>query len=73
MKYHHFLNGMYCDKLSNLIAAFWVDTDQFERDFNAMIAYITQNIDKKGSTNNCFICQAKAKKEAVDGLIVSEA
>ena len=44
------LNGIRHGKLSTAVAAVKAHPDKFEKNFDAVIAFLTQHIDKRGPT-----------------------
>ena len=49
-KVRHLFNGIRCDKLSTVVAAVRAHPDKCERDFNVVVAFLTQYIDQKAPT-----------------------
>ena len=46
------LNGIRCDMLSTAVATVRLYQDKYKKDFNAVIAFLTQYIDKRGPTSS---------------------
>ena len=51
-KVQYLLNGIRCDKLSTAVVAVRVHPDMYEKDFDAVVAFLTQYINKKAPTPN---------------------
>ena len=49
-KVRYLLNGVRCDKLSTVVVAVRVHSDKYEKDFDAVSAFLTQYIDKRAPT-----------------------
>ena len=47
LKVWYLLNGIRYDKLSTAVAAVWAHPDKYEKDFHAVIAFLTQCMDKR--------------------------
>ena len=43
-------NGIRCDKLSTVVAAIRAHLDKYEKDFNTVVAFLTQYLDKRAPT-----------------------
>ena len=46
MKVHYVLNGIRCNKLFTVVASTKAHTDNYEKNFNAVVTFLTQYIDK---------------------------
>ena len=44
------LKGIRCDKLSTAVVTVRVHPDRYEKDFDAVVTFLTQYIDKKAPT-----------------------
>ena len=51
-KVQYLLNGIRCDKLAMAVAAVRAHPDKYQKDFNAVVAFLTQYIDKTAPTPN---------------------
>ena len=49
-KVRYLLNSIRCEKLSTAVTAVMAHPDKYEKDFNAVVAFLTQYIDKRAST-----------------------
>ena len=49
-KVRYLLNGIRCDKLSTAVAAVRIHPDKYKKDFNAVVAFLTQYINKRSPT-----------------------
>ena len=49
-KVQYLLNGIRCDKLSTAVATVRAHTYKYEKDFDTVVAFLTQYIDKKAPT-----------------------
>ena len=49
-KVQYILNGIRCDKLSTAVATVRVHQDKYEKDFNAVVAFVTQYVSKRVPT-----------------------
>ena len=47
LKNQYLLNGIRCDKLSTAVATVRLHLDKYERDFDTVVAFLTQYIDKR--------------------------
>ena len=47
-KVSYLLNGIRHNELSTVIATVWSHSDKYEQEFDAIVAFLTQNIDKQG-------------------------
>ena len=51
-KARYLLNGIRCDKLSTALAAVRAHPDKYEKDFYAVVTFLTQYIDKRAPTQS---------------------
>ena len=49
-KVRYLLNGIRCDKFSTAATAVMVHLDKYEKDYHAVVAFLTQYIDKRAPT-----------------------
>ena len=49
-KVRYLLNSIWCDKLSTAVTAVRAHPDKYQKDFNAVVAFLTQYIDKRAPT-----------------------
>ena len=49
-KVRYLLNGIRCDKLSTAVATIRAHPDKYDKDFDAVVAFLTQYIDKRAPT-----------------------
>ena len=47
LKVRYLMNGIRCGKLSTVVAAVRVHPDKYEKDFDAVVTFLTQYIDKR--------------------------
>ena len=49
------MNGIECDKISTVVAALRAQSDKYKKEFDAVVAFFTQYIDKKAPTPNVMV------------------
>ena len=49
-KVQYLLNSMRCDKLSTAVATVRANPDKYQKDFDTVVAFLTQYVDKKAPT-----------------------
>ena len=63
-KVRYLLNGIRCDKLSTAVTAVRAHPDKWEKDFDALVAFFTQYIDKRSQTPNVNIASVAQNRPA---------
>ena len=63
-KYQFLLNGIRCDKLSTAVTTVRVHPDKYKKDFDAVVAFLTQYIDKRASTPSVKVASVGHNKLA---------
>ena len=58
------LNGIRCDKLSTAVAKVRVHLDKFKKDFNEVVAFLTQYIDKRSLTSSVRVASVAQNRPA---------
>ena len=60
----YLLNGIRCDKLSTAVALVKVHPDKYKKDFDAVVAFLTQYIDKRTPTPSVKIASVTQTRPA---------
>ena len=60
----YLLNGNNCDKLSTAVAAARAHPDKYEKDFDAVVACLTQYFDKRAPTLRVKVASVSNRKVA---------
>ena len=63
-KVWYLLNGIRCDKLSTAATAVRVHQDKYKKDFDAVVIFLTQHIDKGGPTRSVKIASVTQTRPA---------
>ena len=63
-KVHYLLNGIRCDKLSTAVAAVRTHPDKYEKDFDAIVTFVTQYIDKRAPTQSVNVATISQSRPA---------
>ena len=58
------LNGIRCDKLSTAVTAVKVHSDKCKKDFDAVVAFLTQYIDKSSPTLSVMVVSVTQNRPA---------
>ena len=56
------MNGIRCDKLSMAVAEVRANPDKYKKDFNTIVTFLTQYIDKKAPTQSVNVTQTRPAK-----------
>ena len=68
-KVWYLLNGIRCDKMSKAVATVRAHPGKYEKDFDAVVAFLTQYIDKRSPTQGvkvAFVGQTRPTQAAED-------
>ena len=63
-KVWYLLNGIRCDKLSMVVAAVRATPDKYEKDFDAVVAFLSQYINKRAQTSSVKVASVRQSKPA---------
>ena len=58
------LNGIRCDRLSTAVASVRVHTDNYKKDFDTVVTFLTQYINKKAPTESVKVATAGQARPA---------
>ena len=68
LKVQYLMNDIRCDKLSTAVDAVRAHPDRYEKDFDAVVAFLSQYIDKKAPTPSvkvAFITKTRCAKRHI--------
>ena len=64
LKVPYLLNGIRCDKLSTAVATIRVHPDKYKKDFNAVVNFLSQYIDKRAPTLSVNVASVGQSRHA---------
>ena len=64
LKVGYLLNGIRCNKLSTAVATVRAHPDRYKKDFDAVVAFLSKNIDKKAPTPSVKVASVTQTRPA---------
>ena len=64
LKVQYLLNGIRCDKLSTAVTTVGAHTDKYKKDFDVVVAFLTQYINKKAPTPSVKVASVNQTRPA---------